>query len=92
MWHRPSRWTLAAFAFAAVAGLIAWLILGRSSRTMCLADGREFSVVAVTYGTNHVLEGGPLWSRLIARCGSRSMAYRFGYRSSGNYPSLCPPS
>jgi len=90
MWYRPSRWTLASFAFAVVAGLIAWLVLGRGERTVRLADGREFSIVAVTYGTNHVLEGGPPWARLIARYGSRSTANRFGYRSSGVYPSLKP--
>lgn len=90
MWHRPSRWTLTAFAFAVAAGFIAWLNLGRGERTLCLADGREFSVVAVTYGTNHVLEQGPPWARLIARYGSRSTAYRFGYKSSGNYPSTVP--
>lgn len=90
MWYRPSRWTLAAFGFAVLAGFIAWLILGRGERTVRLADGRELSVVAVTYGTNHVLEEGPPWARLIARFGSRSMAYRFGYRSSGAYPSAVP--
>lgn len=90
MGHRPSRWTLAAFAFAVVAGFIAWLILGRGGRTMRLADGREFSVVAVTYGTNHVFEEGPPWARLMARFGSRSTASRFGYRSSGYIPSTVP--
>jgi hypothetical protein len=90
MWYRPSRWTVAAFAFAVLAGFIAWLVMGRGDRTMRLADGREFSVVAATYGTNHVLEDGPPWSRLMARYGSRSTAYRFGYRSTGNYPSLVP--
>ena len=90
MWHRPSRWTLAAFAFAVVAGFIAWLILGRGEPTHRLPDGREFSIVAVTYGTNHILEGGPPWARLIARLGSRSMASRFGYKSSGVYPSALP--
>lgn len=90
MWHRPSRWTLAAFAFAVVAGFIAWLVMGRGERTMRLADGREYSVIKVTYGTNHVLEQGPPWARLIARFGSPSKAYRFGYRSSGPYPSPVP--
>jgi hypothetical protein len=90
MWHRSSRWTLAAFAFAVVAGFIAWLILGRGERTHRLPDGREFSIVAVTYGTNHVLEEGPPWARLIARLGSRSMATRFGYRSSGVYSTALP--
>src|SRR5882672_6526196 len=88
MRYRPSRWTFAAFAFAVVTGFIAWLILGRGERTMRLADGREFSVVAVTYGTNHVLEEGPPWARLMARFGSRSMAYRFGYSFSGGVPSV----
>jgi hypothetical protein len=90
MWYRPSRWTLAAFAFAVAAGFITWLVLGRGERTMRLADGREFAVFAVTYGTNHALEGGPPWARLMARFGSSSMAYRFGYRSSGVYPSAVP--
>jgi hypothetical protein len=90
MWHRPSRWTLAAFAFAVAAGFIAWLVMGSGERTMRLADGREFSIFAVTYGTNHVLEQGPPWARLIARFGSRSTAYRFGYRSTGPYPSPVP--
>ena len=89
MWHRPSRWTLAAFAFAVVAGFIAWLVMGRGERVMRLADGREFSVVAVTYGTNHVFAQGPPWARLIA-LRSRSKAYRFGYRSSGPYTSAVP--
>ena len=90
MWYRPSRLTLAAFAFAVVAGLIAWLILGRGARMMRLADGREFSVVAVTYGTNHVFAQGPPWARLVARYRSRSAAYRFGYRSAGPYTSALP--
>jgi hypothetical protein len=90
MRYRPSRWTVAAFAFAVVAALVAWLILGRSERWMRLADGREFSVIAVTYGTNHVLETGPPWARLIARFGSRATAFRYGYRSSGEYPSSVP--
>jgi hypothetical protein len=90
MWHRPSRWTLAAFAFAVVAGFVAWLVMGRGERTMRLADGREFSVVAVTYGTNHVFEEGPPWARLMARYGSRSMAYRFGFSSSGSVRSPTP--
>lgn len=90
MWHRPSRWTLAAFAFAVAAGFIAWLVMGSGERTLRLADGREFSIFAVTYGTNHVLEQGPPWARLIARFGSRSTAYRFGYRSTGPYPSPVP--
>ena len=90
MWYRPSRWTLAAFAFAVAAGLIAWLVLGRGERPVRLADGREFSVVAVTYGTNHVFAQGPPWARLVARYRSRSAAYRFGYRSDGPYPSALP--
>ena len=90
MWYRPSRWTLAAFAFAVAAGLIAWLVLGRGERPVRLADGREFSVVAVTYGTNHVFAQGPPWARLVARYRSRSAAYRFGYRSSGFFPSAVP--
>jgi len=90
MWYRPSRWTVAAFAFAVVAGFIAWLILGKDGRTMRLADGREVSVIAVTYGTNHVLEQGPPWARLMARYGSRSMAYRFGFWSSDFYRSPTP--
>ena len=90
MGYRPSRWTLAAFAFAVVAGFIAWLILGRTERAMRLADGREFSIVAVTYGTNHVFKGGPPWARLMARSGLRSIAVRFGYSLSGNLPSSTP--
>jgi hypothetical protein len=89
MWHRPSRRTLAAFAFAVVAAVMAWLVLGGRERTRRLADGREYSIVAVTYGTKHVIEEGPLWARLIAR-GSRAMAYRFGFRSSGAYTSAAP--
>jgi hypothetical protein len=89
MWHRPSRWTLAAFAFAVLTAVVAWLVLGGRERTLRLADGREFSVVAVTYGTRHILDEGPPWAKVLAR-GSRSMAYRFGYRSSGAYTSAVP--
>jgi hypothetical protein len=90
MWYRPSRWTLAAFAFAVVAGFIAWFILGRDAPMLRLPDGREFSIAAVTYGTNHVLEGGPIWARFVAHYGPRSTAYRLGYKSSGAYPSTVP--
>jgi len=90
MMYRPSRWTVAALAFAVVVGFITWLIFGRGERVMRFADGREFSVVAVTYGTNHVLESGPPWARLLHRYGSASLAHRLGYKASGPFPSPLP--
>lgn len=63
--HRLSRSLLATLLVALVLAAITTFQLQRPS--LRLADGREVSVRAVTYGTEHSFVNGPVWIRFIWR-------------------------
>jgi hypothetical protein len=69
----------AALAFAVLAGAV-WWVSTRLGGALQLPDGREVTVRAVTYGTNHTLIEGPLWTKAIRRFVSRPKAHQLGLR------------
>jgi hypothetical protein len=78
----PARlrlWVVAALAFALAAGVV-WWVSNRVRGTVRLPDGREVTILAVTYGTNHVLIEGPLWAKVARRFVSRPRAHQLGLR------------
>ena len=78
----PARlrlWVVAALAFALAAGVV-WWASNRMRRSVRLPDGREVTVLAVTYGTNHSLIEGPLWAKVARRFVSRPKAHQLGLR------------
>jgi len=77
---RLPRSAIAALAFVAAAALCWWWVAMREGRLVRFPDGREVSVLTVTYGTNHVFVEGPLWARVARRFVSLAKAYRLGLR------------
>jgi len=88
--RRLPRWGVWAAVFALAASALWWWT--RSSNSIArLADGRSVRVLAVTYGTNHVLETGPVWARLARRLGAGKLARRLGYEKyNAPWPSVLP--
>jgi len=88
--NRPvwQRWWFAAMAFVLVAGFLAWLLPGPQA-DLVLADGRQVSLLATTYGTRHTYEEGSFLARLVARFFGPNRGERFGYRSH-NFSSMSP--
>ena len=78
----PARlrlWVVAALAFAVAAGMV-WWASDRVRGTVRLPDGREVTVLAVTYGTDHALIEGPFWAKIARRFLSRAKAHQLGLR------------
>lgn len=73
------RWTLAAIGFAVAAGAL-WLLVVGFGTSVTFPDGREVSILAVTYGTNHVYVEGPVYAKLARRFISRPRVHRLGLR------------
>src|SRR5262245_53080548 len=65
--RRPPRW-VGWLGVAGVAALLVWFCVEFVwTDSVRLSDGREVSLRAVPYGTNHVLVEGPFWARLARR-------------------------
>lgn len=77
MWQ---RWWFAAMVFVVVAGLLAWLLPGRKA-DLALADGRQVSLLATTYGNIHRLTIASPIAKVMARLFGDGAARRFGYRT-----------
>jgi hypothetical protein len=77
---RLPRWGVWAAVFILAAGALGWWIHSHKQDVTRLADGRSVRVLAVTYGTNHLFETGPVWARLAHRLGAINWARRLGYQ------------
>ncbi|MBK7998067.1 MAG: hypothetical protein IPK15_04875 [Verrucomicrobia bacterium] len=84
--NRPvwQRWWFAAMAFVLVAGFLAWLLPGPQA-DLVLADGRQVSLLATTYGNIHRLTVASPVAKVIARLFGGGAARRFGYRTYDAY-------
>jgi len=89
--RRFPRWARYALAGAVALAFLGWLYLEFGwKHTVRLADGREVTVLAVTYGTNHVFIDGPFWLQPSRRFMSASKALQLGlqvHQRSSPYPS-----
>lgn len=87
---RSSRPIVTLFAII-LAGAVIWLIMADNGERVRLPDGREVSIAAVTYGTNHMFAEGTLWGRLARPFVSPGRARALGlqvYRQTTPEPSL----
>ena len=74
----------------AAAGLLWWSDTLYHGAAVRLADGREVSALAVTYGTNHVFVDGKWWVKLLGLA-SPARAFKLGlriYRRQSSTPTL----
>lgn len=89
--RRLPRWSRYALAGAVALVFLVWFCFEYAwSHTLRLADGREVTVLAVTYGTNHVFIEGPFWLQPARRFISASKALQLGlmmHQRSSAYPS-----
>lgn len=64
----------------ALAVVFAAIVVWYQRGTVQLPDGRQVTVLSVTYGTNHTWVEGPLWAKAIRTFVSRRKALQYGLR------------
>ncbi len=76
--HVRRRWKILIAAIVLLGVPLVWLAVFLPGNRVTLPDGREFTVLAVTYGTNHQMTFGPGWLRPFARLLPQSVRGPFG--------------
>lgn len=76
--HAMRRWMILTAAVLLLGLPLVWLAVSLPGNRVTLPDGREFTVLAVTYGTQHQIIFGPGWLRPFTRLLPQSIRSRLG--------------